>query len=317
MRKISKVNGSKNQNSNTLFAIMPKYNPTEKIDFGAMETLNLSEKNEIERKLKEIDCKIEDIGKICDKKKLKSYEDYNNVLKSNKAQFLDELTKLNFKLMEAVKQNTREDFLKKLRKDLGLIKNQVYDKDKELQANNNKLYSIENRLNVLQEEKEFYNKEIKNAKQYNQFLKAKLKELEEGGEFKTMPQNERSFNNTSNIMKTPFSPQDLETAKLNTKENSEKLEIYFKRNEEILLQKIMAEERQIKDKYVKYKKLETFNNPVLEMLAEKVKEYEVNLLNKVSNQEVFFDTNDKDLLNSSHRTTKRVIYVNYFIENIK
>jgi hypothetical protein len=103
----------------------------------SLEGVGVHEKEDIELRLKEIDSKIEDLGKICDKKKQKSYEDYNNVLKSNKSQFLDELTKLNFKLIETIKQNTREDFLQKLKKDLSNIKNQVYEKDKELQG---KLY---------------------------------------------------------------------------------------------------------------------------------------------------------------------------------
>jgi hypothetical protein len=103
----------------------------------SLDGVGAHEKDDIELRLKEIDSKIEDLGKICDKKKQKSYEDYNNVLKSNKSQFLDELTKLNFKLIETIKQNTREDFLQKLKKDLSNIKNQVYEKDKELQG---KLY---------------------------------------------------------------------------------------------------------------------------------------------------------------------------------
>jgi len=106
----------------------------EKIDLN-MECIDPNEREDLERKIKDIDNKIEDVGKICDSKKAKSYEDYNNVLKSNKSQILDELTKLNFKLVEAIKQNTREDFLNKLQKDLGVIKGNVSDKDKELQSN--------------------------------------------------------------------------------------------------------------------------------------------------------------------------------------
>jgi hypothetical protein len=101
-----------------------------------LDHLNQNDKEIIEKQLKDIDSKIEDIGRICDRKKQKSYEEYNNILKSSKSQYLDELTKLNFKLMEAIKQNTREDFLQKLKKDLGIVKNQVYEKDKELQRKN-------------------------------------------------------------------------------------------------------------------------------------------------------------------------------------
>jgi hypothetical protein len=113
-------------------SLVSKY--SEKNELISLDNLNPIEKEEIDRRLKDIDTRIEDIGKICDKKKQKSYEDYNNILKSNKSQFMDELTKLNFKLIETIKQSTREDFLQKLRKDLDVIKNQVYDKDKELQS---------------------------------------------------------------------------------------------------------------------------------------------------------------------------------------
>lgn len=106
----------------------------DKVDLN-LECIDINDREDLERKIKDIDNKIEDVGKICDIKKTKSYEDYNNVLKSNKSQILDELTKLNFKLIETIKQNTREDFLNKLQKDLAVIKSNVSDKDKELQSN--------------------------------------------------------------------------------------------------------------------------------------------------------------------------------------
>ena len=136
---MKKTNKRKSYASVNYLNLVSKYNDRgEQIN---LENISPIDKEEIERRLKEIDYKIEDLGKICDKKKLKSYEDYNNILKSNKSQFLDELTKLNFKLIETIKQNTREDFLQKLRKDLNSIKNQVYDKDKELQG---KFYLFKN-----------------------------------------------------------------------------------------------------------------------------------------------------------------------------
>ncbi len=100
----------------------------------SLDNLNANDREIIDNQLKDIDSKIEDIGKMCDKKKQKSFEEYNNVLKSSRSQYIDELAKLNFKLLEAVKQNTKEDFLISLKKDLISIKNQVYQKDKELQG---------------------------------------------------------------------------------------------------------------------------------------------------------------------------------------
>lgn len=129
---MKKINKRKSYGTINYMNLVSKYN--DKSEQINLDNLSPIDREEIDRRLKEIDYKIEDLGKICDKKKQKSYEDYNNILKSNKSQFLDELTKLNFKLIETIKQNTREDFLQKLRKDLNTIKNQVYEKDKELQG---------------------------------------------------------------------------------------------------------------------------------------------------------------------------------------
>jgi CII-binding regulator of phage lambda lysogenization HflD len=99
------------------------------------DNLNPIDKENIELALREIDNKIEELGKIADNKLQKSHDEFNSVLKQKKTQHQDELTKLNFKLMEAIKQNTREDFLTKLKNDLKNIQDQVYEKDKQLQSN--------------------------------------------------------------------------------------------------------------------------------------------------------------------------------------
>ena len=113
--KIQRYNGEKNENF--------------------LENVNAIDREQIESTMKELDSKIEELGKIVDSKVQKSYDEFNSVLKQKKTQHQDELTKLNFKLIEAIKQNTREDFLTKLKNDLKNIQNQVYDKDKQLQSN--------------------------------------------------------------------------------------------------------------------------------------------------------------------------------------
>jgi hypothetical protein len=158
------------------------------------------------------------------------------------------------------------------------------------------LYILENKINLLQEEKNFISKEIKNAKQYNNYLKSKLKDLEEANIIETKTKNEPSLDGTSRI-KSSRSPRNKE-------KEVEKLDFFFKRNEEILKQKILKEEKQIKEKYSKFKVIESFKNPVLLILHSKVKDYEFNLMNsKVSNQEVFFNIPENDLSSSK---TKRV-----------
>ena len=165
---------------------------------------------------------------------------------------------------------------------------------------------------LLQEEKEFIDKETKNSKQYNLYLKNKLKELEDGPCFDLKTKNEPSFeNNTSRLNKTsPLRNRDKELGKL---------EMFFKRNEGMLLQKINQEEKGIKEKYSKYKVMESFKNPIFHNLNSKTKDYQFNQMNsKVSNQEVFFNIPEHDL--SNHKTTNRVKYyfkILYTIENIQ
>lgn len=136
-------------------------------------------KDDLEKKLEDIYSQIEIVGKVCDVKMAQSYEEYHNSIKSNKAQLWDDLTKLNFKLIEFKKQNTKEDFVNKLKSDLKNITEQVHQKDKELTLNNKTLQQLETKLSELKEEKTFLNNEIKNSKYYNKYLLSKLKDLEE------------------------------------------------------------------------------------------------------------------------------------------
>lgn len=136
-------------------------------------------KDDLEKKLEDIYSKIEIVGKVCDVKMAQSYEEYHNSIKSNKAQLWDDLTKLNFKLIEFKKQNTKEDFVNKLKSDLKNITEQVHQKDKELTINNKTLQQLETKLSELKEEKQFLSTEMKNSKYYNKYLLSKLKDLEE------------------------------------------------------------------------------------------------------------------------------------------
>ena len=131
MKKILRKNKKSDDHSNLASRLN---NFTDRGEPIVLEHMSLIDREIIDKKLTDIESKIEDLGKICDIKKQRSYEDENNLLKSKKSHYLDELTKLNFKLIEVIKQNTREDFLQKLKKDLAIVKNQVYEKDKELQS---------------------------------------------------------------------------------------------------------------------------------------------------------------------------------------
>jgi len=182
---------------------------------------------------------------------------------------------------------------------------------------------MENKIQLLQEEKDFISKEIKLSMRYNQYLKSKIKELENSqsseiisnkvsdrivntNNIETKTKNEISFANTSRVLKTsnsPNSPHSNNSPGKNKEKDAEKLDLYFSRNEHILTSKISFEEKQIKEKYTKYKMMESLKNPIFNMLNTKAKEYQFNLMNsKVSNQEVFFNVPEND----GNKTIKKV-----------
>jgi hypothetical protein len=272
-----------------------------------LDNLLVGNRDDLENKLYEIDFKIDEIGKLCDSKKQRSYEDCTNVIKTNKSKELEELSRLNFILLETIKQNTKEDYLNGLKKDVGSMKQQVDNKDKELSENNAKLYTIENKINYLKDEKKYLKKELKNSKTYNMYLKSRLKELElSPPKVETSHHHNHPVNTTSREQLNISKPvMTLPTS--SNKDVSEKLELYLKRNENILLNKISVEERIYQDRIATLKNLELFNNPILEILASKVKEYQMSTAqSKITNEDVFFSdsTTFKNKNNSSSSMLK-------------
>jgi hypothetical protein len=60
------------------------------------------------------------------------------------------------------------------------------------------------------------------------------------------------------------------------------------------LSKIRNYEKKLRDKYEELKILESFSNPINQILVQKIKDYQINVLNsKISNQDVFFN-NEKE-----------------------
>ena len=268
-------------------------------------------KDILEKKLQEINDNIEVIGQICDRKKQRSYEEYSSVLKSNKALIEEELSKVRFKLVDALKNSTREDLLKKLQKDFSNKKNQVYDTDKDIQNQNKILYSYEHKLNKLKEEKRFLNQELKMSNESNLYLKAKFQELEEAQKNKysdlniiNIDTNEQQVINTKSQV-IGDANTSIEIA--NQKENDiKKLQNYFAKHELMLQNKLLFEEKAQKDKQFKYKSLMNFKNQIQAVMRNKIKEHQQNQImknsDKISNQEVFFNgkANSKMKLSSSN-----------------
>ena len=164
------------------------------------------------------------------------------------------------------------------------------------------LKDLENKITELKEEKGFLSREIKNAKHYNLYLKNKLKELEASENINisdeiTNKNNNNNFNTTN--VNNNNTTNINNNSNIETKENKynqetiNKMEFYIKKNESIIKNKIHDIERQIKRKNERLNILENFNNPILQILNDKVKEYEINMINtKISNKDIFFNNNN-------------------------
>ena len=88
---------------------------------------------------------------------------------------------------------------------------------------------------------------------------------------------------------------------VDNREIVDKIELYLKRNENILNNKISNEDKISRERISNLKSLDNFNNVVLEVLSSKLREYQMNMLqNKISNEEVFFSNSDRNF-------SKRVI----------
>jgi uncharacterized protein (DUF3084 family) len=272
-----------------------------------MENLIVSNREDLEEKLKSIENNIEEIGILCDRKKEKSLEDCQNVIKINKSKEQEILTKLNSDLLETIKLNTKEDYLNGLKKEVANLKQHIDKKDKELVDNNGKLYTLENNINYLKDEKCYLKKEIKNAKTYNMYLKTRLKELEMSPA-KVETSQQVVTNKALDVTKQAASlPCNIEV--------SEKLELYLKRNENILLNKITAEERVYQDRITTLKNLELFNNSILEILASKVKDYQMNSVQaKITNEDIFFSNSSFSNKHNSSNTLMKVYICDNNIE---
>lgn len=274
-------------------------------------------KEMLEKQLKEIDSNIEEIGRLCDRKKQRSYEEYNNVLNSNKALIEEDLSKVRFRLVEAYKKSTKEDVLRNLQKEFTNKKNEVFDTDKEIQSKNRILGEYENKINQLKEENKFLNQEIKNSNEYSFYLHARITELEEPNIVKvnTIAVNNSIFNQNAN--NCSVDNKEISNCDNNNTKDIQKLEKYFSITEETLNQKLMFEERLQKEKYAKYKNLSNFKNPIQEILKVKMKEHQVNQVNqlteKVSNQEIFFNSNDIDASKSKHVRLLSFIIITFII----
>ena len=217
-------------------------------------------KEAIEEKLKEIHSNIERIGKLCDRKKKTSSEEYSCVMNFNKNKLNEDLIKYKERLMGMLKNSSREDDIRKLQEDFMVKKLKVFDSNKSIEKLNKILFQHENKLNALKQDYIFLDKEISNSEEYNKYLKNKLKDLEEDQKFKHSVY--LNVNNSSpstfslgltnrqisviNIEKSTFGhSQEKRNSEQSISDdaNANKLRNYFSKNENMIRQKLYLEEK--------------------------------------------------------------------------
>ena len=267
-------------------------------------------KDILEEKLKDIHTNIEKIGKLCDRKKQNSYEEYNCVLNFNKNKLNEDLNKYRNRLIDILKNSSREEDIRKLQEDFMSKKIKVFNSNKNLEKLSRILYEHENKINSLKQDYIFLDKEIKNSEEYNKYLKNKLKELEDDQKFKQS--SYVNINNSSpstvslgitnrqvsvvNKEKSTFGQSESKKNKSSIKDgmdDADKLRNYFNKSEAMIQQKLNTEEKIQNEKNNIYKNMMNFKNPTFEILRNKIKKYEdkqvSQITEKVSNQEIFFN----------------------------
>lgn len=273
------------------------------------------DREKIIKTLREIDDNIERIGSICANKKRRTNEENVKKFSLSKAMIDDELSKVRFKLSEAIKNSAKEDILKKLQHDFAAKRNQVSGTDKDVQTLNKILFGLQNQADRLKEENNFLMQEIRNSKDYQLYLENKKNELEESKRSQCtdkVPFNEIIKDKEINGSREEEGIEKEEEGEEETLEDQidqikakqiEKLEKYFDKTEEMLRNKIQIEDKLLKEKYKKIKNLNNFKNNVQEIMRRKIKLYQINQVNemteKVSNKDIFFNQNDtKDITKS-------------------
>ena len=260
-------------------------------------------KNILEEKLKDIHINIEKIGKLCDRKKKSSFEEYNCVLNYNKNKLNEDLNKYRNKLIYMLKNSSREDVIRKLQEDFMFKKIKVFNLNKSLEKLNKTLYEHENKINSLKQDYIFLEKEIKNSEEYNNYLKNKIKELEDDQKFKQSSYiniNNSSHSSVSlgrgNKEKSTFAQSERKKSDGATQagmDDADRLRNYFNKVENMIKQKLSYEEKKEKEKNFSYNSMMNFKNYIIEIFRNKIKIYEEKkvseLTEKVSNQDIFFN----------------------------
>ena len=144
------------------------------VDIDKYVDVQMNEK--IKDQLKEIDNQIEELGQVCDKQYKKSYNMLKNILDKESSKIDSNIKNYISNLREQLvdfKTRLNYDYKGKYKDISRKLDNTV----KKLKKNTNEKNNLENKYNILNEDEEFYERQLDNIKDMNIYLKYKLKLL--------------------------------------------------------------------------------------------------------------------------------------------
>ena len=130
----------------------------------------------IKDQLKEIDDQIEELGKVCDNQYKKSYNMLKNILDKESSKIDTNIKGYISNLREQLvsfKTRLNYDYKGKYKE----ITKKLEATVQKLKKNNEEKKNLENKYNLLNEDEQFYERQLDNLKDMNIYLKYKLKLL--------------------------------------------------------------------------------------------------------------------------------------------
>ena len=140
--------------------------------------VDIAMSQELHKKLDKINEQIEDVGKLCDNKKKKSYEEYKEVLNYERQELnkgiKDLINQLKLKLKE-YHEKVNFNYKGKFKEENIKLNNMIKSLDKNISYYN----QIQNKFDEFEEDNNFFQKQLENVRDMNYYLKYKLKILNE------------------------------------------------------------------------------------------------------------------------------------------
>ena len=140
--------------------------------------VDIAMSQELHKKLDKINEQIEDVGKLCDKKKKDSYEEFKELINYERQQLnqgiKDAINELKYKLKE-YHEKANFDYKGKFKEVNIKLNNCINTLDKDIKYNSN----LQCKYNELEEDNNFYQKQVENMRDMNYYLKLKLKTMKD------------------------------------------------------------------------------------------------------------------------------------------